>query len=274
MAQAQTSKFQLIWDANREPNISHYLVFRDTLPNPEQLIATVNYPSTEFIDTTVVAGILYYYRLKAVNTLDSMSAFSETIQGGIPRMRLPDSLNTQTISSGSFINIDIGRYTYDPDNSSDELQWGISGAVNVITRFIGNAIIQILAPTYWQGRETLFLSVRDSDDFSAVDSITIIVDGASELVNNNAISAFPVPFRPAIHTLSSGINFVNLPPQSTLKIFNELGEPVFTRENLANTFTWTTDSYNGRLVSSGIYIYHINNTAGQRLASGKLVIIR
>lgn len=272
--QAQTTNFQLSWDANREPNISHYMVFRDTLPNPEQLIATVNYPATDYIDSTVVPGITYYYRLKAVNTRDSISAFSETIHAGIPRILLPDSFHTPIISSGSFINIDAGRYTYDPDNSNDELEWDISGAVNVFTRFIDRETIQILAPTYWQGRETLILNVRDPDSFSDADSITIIVNGAGELVNENTIVAFPVPFRPSQHIRSSGINFSNLPPQSTLRIFNELGEPVFARENLANTFTWNTGSYTGRLVSSGIYIYQVNNSNGQRLASGKLVIIR
>jgi hypothetical protein len=66
----------LSWNANPEPDIDYYIVYKDTSPNPTDSVGAVSAPDTSFLDTEVVNDMTYYYRLKAVDTEAEKSGYS------------------------------------------------------------------------------------------------------------------------------------------------------------------------------------------------------
>ena len=84
------------------------------------------------------------------------------------------------------------------------------------------------------------------------------------------------------------LKFINLPADCTVRIFNLNGELVKTllhhhtlepaegKQEIMNSAGgdewWDLLSENRQLVSSGIYIYHIQSTVGEQI--GKFVVIR
>jgi hypothetical protein len=53
-----------------------------------------------------------------------------------------------------------------------------------------------------------------------------------------------------------------------------MAEPVFKVDDITHVFNWDTKNKAGRDVSAGLYIYHIRDKNDNRLASGKLIIVR
>lgn len=271
---AQGHRLKLTWTPNREPLISHYLVFRDTLGAPEAVVATVHHPKHTFTDTDVRPGVRYYYRLKAVNLADSASAYSATVSAAIPRVRFPAGLDTLLLNPGSLYELDLDPYLQDPDNTPEQIVWSAGGNISLAVQIDPQQHrARILAPAHWRQRETLVFTARDPGDFSGSD--TIVVTAAQISANPvTEIIVFPVPYRPAEHQQISGISFTGLPAGATLTIYNFLGEPVFSRENLEGGFIWDTRNRAGELAASGLYLYRITGANGSLVADGKLVIIR
>jgi hypothetical protein len=97
--------------------------------------------------------------------------------------------------------------------------------------------------------------------------------------------AFPVPFRPhgpqsgtgagRTGTDASGITFVNLPSQASVKVFNVRGERVWQGEDDAGLgkIVWYARNGAGEEVRSGVYVYVVRGIDGQT-KTGQLVIIR
>ena len=67
---------------------------------------------------------------------------------------------------------------------------------------------------------------------------------------------------------------MNLPPGGILNIYNLLGERVFFRKIDSNLFRWNVKNNAGREVLSGLYIYVVRDPENNKVASGKLIIIR
>lgn len=271
---AQGNQFKLSWTPNREPMISHYLVFRDTLGAPEAVVATVYHPRHTFIDTDVRPGVRYYYRLKAVNRADSASAYSATVSAAIPRVRFPEGLDTLLLNPGSLHELDLDPYLQDPDNTPEQIAWSAAGNISLAVQIDPQQHrARILAPANWRQRESLVFTARDPGGFAGSDTIVVT---AAQISANPAteIIVFPVPYRPAEHQQISGISFSGLPAGATLTIYNFLGEPVFLRENLEGGFIWDTRNRAGEPAVSGLYLYRVTGTNGSLIADGKLVIIR
>ena len=72
------------------------------------------------------------------------------------------------------------------------------------------------------------------------------------------------------------VNFVNLPPESHIRIFTVNGDLVGdlgTEEQIEHSIKWFTKNTDGELLASGVYIYKVE-MPGQDDYFGKLVIIR
>jgi hypothetical protein len=66
----------LTWAASREPDLSHYIVYRSASPSGlENPVARVDKPDTTYKDTGLSAGT-YYYRVRAVDATGNRSAAS------------------------------------------------------------------------------------------------------------------------------------------------------------------------------------------------------
>ena len=71
------------------------------------------------------------------------------------------------------------------------------------------------------------------------------------------------------------IAFEGLTTQYNLKIFTVAGELVFENEETGSNgrYEWDTANTNGTRVASGVYVYLVTNTAGEK-AKGKIAIIK
>lgn len=269
---SQTTQWRIIWSQNDEDDMASYLVFKGELPNPTNQIATVNHPDTVYVDSNLEKGVLYYYRLKARDTANNDSEFSDTVSAAIPKIDFGDIQNT-VLTAGQVFQFDLDDYVYDPDHSGNQLQWTIpaSSVLTLDYNASGN-VVTVTAPTPWESQVTLQFEAMDPDSFFDVASLSFYSDSAS--VPNEPgpeISAFPVPYRPDEHG-DSGITFDNIPINSTLVIYNFLGEPVFKASGVSNRYTWTVVNDASKEVNSGLYLYHIKSKS--KTSTGKLVIIR
>jgi hypothetical protein len=74
----------LSWKPNTELDLSHYLVYRDTIsgfePIPYYIIGEVSKDNSTFRDSDFVLGKTYYYRLTAWDTTGHKSAYSDELE--------------------------------------------------------------------------------------------------------------------------------------------------------------------------------------------------
>jgi fibronectin type 3 domain-containing protein len=74
VATGKTSSVQLMWDANTEADLDHYEVWKGTSSGGETKY--VDCGTNFFLDTNVVIGTPYYYKVKAVDRVGNISNFS------------------------------------------------------------------------------------------------------------------------------------------------------------------------------------------------------
>lgn len=63
----QQGFIQLAWRPNVEPDLSHYIMYRDTLPGTMVYLESIPSTDTMFTDITAVCCFTYYYKLTAVD---------------------------------------------------------------------------------------------------------------------------------------------------------------------------------------------------------------
>jgi len=56
------------WNKNNEKNLSGYKIYRDTIPSPSKLIATLSTATNSYLDTGLKINKKYYYLISAYNT--------------------------------------------------------------------------------------------------------------------------------------------------------------------------------------------------------------
>lgn len=125
-------------------------------------------------------------------------------------------------------------------------------------------------------------TVRFYKDGKNVGSLNVAAKSfaiTSDLIQNDdgkTLAVFPIPYKPNSSGKygGKGITFLNLEPNSTIKIFNIAGEKVFetTTDSESNFYLWKTKNEAGNNVASGVYIYYIKS--GGNVKKGKLAIER
>ncbi len=269
---AQTKQWRLIWDPNPENDMKLYEVYRDTDSNPTNMIATVNHPDTVYIDTDISPGIRYYYRLKAVNTSNLRSDFSDQVSAAIPKIvDLPDKMG---ILPDSTLTLELDDYISDPDHSESLIRWEVTGD-SALTADIDahTRILTIRSPSDWSNPETLTIRATDPDEFYDEKSIIFTV-GVAE-VEEDEVNVFPVPYKANDPQHTDGISFINLENGSRITVYNMLGEVVFRTDKLYEPiFRWDVKNNAQKEIRSGLYLYVIINNQKKRYASGKIIVVR
>jgi len=93
--------------------------------------------------------------------------------------------------------------------------------------------------------------------------------------SSDEINVFPNPFNPNKHPEHEFIYITNFPQGISFQVFNLLGEPVYSEEDIRdNVYHWRAENDHGKPVQSGLYIYIIKDEQNKKLLSGKLVILR
>jgi parallel beta-helix repeat protein len=82
-ATSSQSVITLSWKPNTESDLSHYLVYRDTLtgfiPDSFKIVGQVPKDSSVFLDSDVVLGRTYYYRVSARDSTGHESEYSDEL---------------------------------------------------------------------------------------------------------------------------------------------------------------------------------------------------
>jgi len=182
---AQTTQWNLTWDANPDSdNVKYYDVYRANYPindaTPEVWFKAVQHPDTFYIDNDITKGVLYYYRLKAVNQTDLESNFSEEVFAAIPEV-LP--IPSQTVYSGTwFQSISKADYLNYPDD--DNVTWIVTGGDNILATVTDNSIV-LSYSTNWIGTETLTFKAANEIGFNDIITVPFTVRSVSiEPVSN------------------------------------------------------------------------------------------
>jgi hypothetical protein len=101
--------------------------------------------------------------------------------------------------------------------------------------------------------------------------------GSGTTVSNlSAVQIYPNPWRADKHAAHPTVTFANLPSGSTMKIFTASGHLVRTLGGQSlrlGTMTWDLTNDSGDKVASGIYLYLITDSQGDKV-KGKLAVIK
>lgn len=203
----QTSQWTISWDANSEPNIYQYLIFKNESPAASTLLATIDHPTTAYIDTDIEKGIRYYYRMKAVDDTLVQSDYSAEVSAAIPLLSFPGS--PVTILSGSN-NLNLAPYVNDPDDNDGVLTWSTENNNTGFDIQFDASNASIAPGTSLQGE--IELRVTDPDGFFDIATISIIIDTSSTIqppvanfsaTPRNGIAPLTVDFTDASNSVNS-----------------------------------------------------------------------
>ncbi len=175
---AQTDKWTLQWDANSESDMYLYRIYRDTHPAPTSKIDSVAHPAHSYEDLQVQKGVLYYYRIKAVDFSLNASDFSEEVSAAIPKISgFPQE---KALPPDTTIYLQLNDYVYDPDHSDDQLSWTVQGQHELTVQINSSThVAAIQTPSNWQSVETLTFTCSDPDTFEDAASLRVTATGYS-----------------------------------------------------------------------------------------------
>ena len=166
---AQTDRWRLIWDRNSEADMKYYEIFRDTHSNASTLLDTVNHKkitdtekTMEYIDEGLEKGVLYFYRLKAVDSTELKSDFSDEVSAAIPLINIP---NQSIYKNQASVQLSLDNYVTDPDHADNLINWEISGNSHVNINLQNRVATFTKIDTSWYGTEYLTFTATDPDSF-------------------------------------------------------------------------------------------------------------
>jgi len=145
------NEITLSWTHGSTSNISEFQVYRDTIPNPTNKIATLNGNKNSYADANISKNTTYYYRLTAVNTNNIESEFSEQIKVELD-LAAPKGLEIQ-----------------DSDNGL-QLSWG-QNTTSTVAKFVifaGSDISQLAEQTTISGSKTSYTIADTTNRFFGI----------------------------------------------------------------------------------------------------------
>lgn len=92
---AQTIHIPMAWDANSEPDLSHYVLYRDTQSGTQVPIRVIAASQNAYDDQTADLGRTYYYKLRAVDIFGNAGPASNEIVVSTDSMTWIDSGETK-----------------------------------------------------------------------------------------------------------------------------------------------------------------------------------
>ena len=195
---AQTDHWTVLWDKNPESDMWRYNVYRDTHSQPVQNIGFISHPDTEFVDTQIEKGVLYYYRVTALDSAGNESDYSDEVSVSMPKISgLPASL---TLPPDTTYTIQLNNFVIDPDQNTSQLHW--TSGTNTLLSVNINAttnVLSIATPPGWNSQENVDLTVTDS--LGLFDKATITIK------SQNSVNFAPVVSGIPNQTIQEGATF-------------------------------------------------------------------
>jgi hypothetical protein len=83
ISNAQPYQINLVWSANREPQVSRYNIYRDNQPGTMVILDTILHPDTLYTDSQLNVGDIYFYKVTAVDDQGNESGPSNEVMGSV-----------------------------------------------------------------------------------------------------------------------------------------------------------------------------------------------
>jgi hypothetical protein len=272
----QTALFNIRWDANSEADISRYRLQRAVNSTTQfQTFQEVNHPNTHIVDSSVQPGMLYAYRVAAINTAGQISQYSAVVTAGIPKI----DLLLNKVATGEEMALANSDFLHDPDGSANGLQIQISNENHVRISVQNGEIRLAPLPLDYTGPAGFTIRAEDASGFFDQKTIEFSYvppgeeDTPEDTEDAPELVVYPNPVR-----AGRGHNeliFLNLPAETqSISLFTVSGEKVYEdqispaaeyRININNT---------AERLPSGLYIYMVKDTRAKVLEKGTITIIR
>jgi fibronectin type 3 domain-containing protein len=91
VAGGDDTEMDLSWVASTGPDLSHYKIYRSTTSGGTFVQVNGNVTGTTYTDTGRDPGTTYYYKMKAINTFGSESAYTAEFSGTTSNATAPDA---------------------------------------------------------------------------------------------------------------------------------------------------------------------------------------
>ncbi|GAB4372216.1 MAG: hypothetical protein Kow0042_15430 [Calditrichia bacterium] len=217
---AKTQQWTVSWKKNSESDMWRYNLYRDTASLPTTFLTSVMHPDTVFIDTQIEKGVLYYYRVTAVDSAGNESGFSEEAFASLPKITgLPASL---TLPADTTYTISLNNFVVDPDQSVQKLSWEVGSVTHLSVQINPQTnVLTIQTPAGWSAQENVELTVTDSLGFT--DTAIIQVNSSASSTLGPTIT--PIPDQ----TIQEGSSF------TTIALDDYVNDP----DNSDPEITWT-----------------------------------
>lgn len=142
-----------------------------------------------------------------------------------------------------------------------------AGTANFTSGFKTNSLA-----SYGLGAGSYQVSVYAQDPATGAVSPTLTVTMTLLAGNFMNVRVYPNPWRSDKHA-GSPITFDQLPANCSIRIFTISGHKAKEFDNVTGSVTWDLTNENGDQVASGIYIYLITDSQGDK-ARGKVAVIK
>lgn len=192
-AVGETEQISLDWSASTTPEVTHYEVWRDTgleVTLVDDMIATVNAPATEYVDTAVVVGTRYYYKVRPLrpfragdlsNQVDAVATSADTAPAA--------PLNLTAVAGNSNVNLD-----WDDSPETDVTGYEVFRSTTPTVDTLGTPLATVT------GRTSSAYSDATAVNGTTYYYVVRAVDAANFSAASNEVSATPVDAPPSAPT--------------------------------------------------------------------------
>lgn len=267
---SQTVKWKIIWDKNPEKDIKEYVVYKN---NEEK--ARVKSPDTFYVDRDIDPGILYSYKIMAVNEKNIPSLFSEPVKAAVPGFKdLPTILG---ITKNKPIKLYLKKYINDPDDSTHEIKRINIPSDSRISVSLESSNLIFTAKNNWTEQDSEYVDINVKDPHNFYNEARIVIKDESLVGGNFILSPQDIDIKisPSEFSLSrySSITFSNIPKGCKIGIFDSFGTLVYSEKDVSDVFSWDADDNNGNQVLFGMYRFKLFNRINQPIFESSFRVI-
>ena len=229
-------------------------------------------------------GVKYHYIVRAVDAAEQDLPYDSEEVSAIPDIKpetpsgLQADVNGTTIhlSWNPVVDTDIAGYRI-YRNLMGEEPWTTIGEVNVPESRFADENIHPGILYHYTVTAVKQSGMRSRFSTPVVAQLDVPPPVLPQETLDNVIVA-PNPYNPSTNG-HNGIQFLNLTPEATIRIYTSAGELITRIEHISETSTerWDPKTDEGDMLSSGVYVYYITAfTAGREelKAHGKFAIVR
>jgi len=149
---ADTRQASLTWNANTEPDMDYYNVYRSTqAAGPFTRVNSSPVATTSFVDSGLSSTLTYYYQVTAVDKSGNESAHSQTVSvdfsaAPINLAPIASAGKSREATIGKTVKLD-GSASYDPDGTISKFEWSQVTGPSVQLADPASSVTSLVAPS-------------------------------------------------------------------------------------------------------------------------------